>query len=1155
MPGFDPIDGAFSDLANRTLLLSASAGTGKTWMITHLATRWLLADDANDPAALLMVTFATRAARELKARLRSRMVEVDRILDGDLAPTDAWTARCIDDSRTPAEERARLRRRLARVLTRLDEVNARTLHSFAAMVGDRSSGTTTSGDTLWERAVNETLTRAALMERERLGMLVFDPDRPAEQRDLTIRELRARLLKTARGAAGLGGLGVSGTISKASFFEREDDGEFVHSQVRMFEDLVVSSERRVADLMHLEAQVTFDSMVVDAYRDAVEGSATTASLQHSFKLVLIDEFQDTDAAQWAIFEEAFLGKVPVILVGDPKQAIYTFRGGDVVIFQELLGAARTGSDALLVHELSRNFRSAPGLLANLNALFLVAEDDELATWFETSLAEGAKGLARRWSYASQLLTADQLMSPIPYEPVIVGAAAEGGRMVIRDLTSSVPLMRRSDAAVRPTSLPYDFKAPTGRKASEVRDELVEDMAAVVAEYLSVGWSPESIAVLVRSNRLADQIHRALTKAGIPTVTAKTDSVFSSTAALHLRCLLWALVEPSNPRRGGFLGSTWFSAVDLEELPSLTRTLETYGPGALARRVLDTRTTSVILGAEDPERSWTDLDQLFELLGSEFGTGVTPAVALRWLEEKVASKAEDEESRDAAARRVEGDGASVTVMTLHGAKGLEFDVVLVPEVEQSPGGKEYHQLDGVLSTAGGRRFDVDRLVAKSVNDESAAAIDEQRQKSDEAARLIYVGLTRAKQELVAWITDLDRHEYGDNEGANISKTSLWRLLVESLLCATDEDLERIAARSAAAEAPFDPQIEIRSARLGDLTTAPVERHALSVSTEGVMKRPFIDEAQRRWSYSALHLHGTTAPQATAFDDEHGASVDGGVAAEDVGDEVAAKRRGRELFGGHAGAVVGTAIHEVFEAAVGTFTSEDVGRLEAEVVASYRRGGIALDAPGPITEQFATVMRHSLGAQFDNLSLDGLTGLGRTRTANEMRFILPLEGSGAKQDRLSALGRIVVEEDPEGPYTGFFLQLAEEPESSARLFQGYLNGSIDLVAQVGSEPRFMVIDYKSNLLKDADSYAPAELVGEMELSGYPLQGLLYAVAVHRYLARRLPDYDPAKHLGGICYYYVRGAALPGAQAGDGLAHWQITSNAVTGVSDLLAGRRDD
>ena len=1166
MAAFDPIVGDLGALDSRVLLVSASAGTGKTWMISHLATRWLLEDEDHEPSALLMVTFSRSAARELKSRLRGRVVEVGRILHGEMTPADEWGRSLVALEETDPERHRWLQRRQAEVLSRLDDVNARTIHSFAAMVGDRSGETTTSGASIYDRAANETVTRAALSDLERLRLLVADPEVEEASGVLKATDLRDRVRSTVASAVSLGGLDShDGPASKALAGLPAADETDRRAQAELLLELVQETEQRSAEMMRLEASVTFDAMISDVFWDAVRGGdRSTSALAETFGLVLIDEFQDTDGAQWAIFKEAFVGKVPVVIVGDPKQAIYTFRGGDVVIFQDLLGQEAAGDDLMLSHQLTRNFRSTPAMLGKLNALFLAGQHPAISGWFADGLSFQAEdvGLARGWSYSTPLQTSTRPLTEIRYAPVAAGKeGAAGGRLIVRDLTEAVPLARLGPDGRRPGELPYARKPDDTAPTDDIRDAITEDLVGVVAEYRDAGVALDEIAVLLRTNTFADQICSALRKAGISAVTSKTEQVFSSRAALQLRCLLWVLSEPTNPRRGGLLGSTWFRHHDVESLPSLARTLEAHGPGALCRRALDTATMHAILSSEDPERSWTDIDHLFELLAAAHSRGVTASVALAWLEAGMTANEEDEEARDALARRVESDGGAVTIMTMHKAKGLEFEVVLIPSIESTPGGKGVADLDGVLSTPDGRVFDLGRLTAKKVGDDSPSALDEERQRTDEAARLIYVGLTRAKTELVAWISDLDRHEYaGSSERSRISKTSLWRVLVESLLVAEHDDLVELDAICLAAGAPFDAGIEVvRPERVEVGSSALARGGRIEVSTTDVVDRPFIDESLRRWSYSALHVHGSSTSAAEIDVESSGAGpvYDGGVFAEDVADDKTARRKlGSSLFGGHAGNIVGVAIHEVFERVVGIFDSGQTDRLEAEVVEAYRRAGITLDDPAAVTAEFATILRHGLGAQLDDLSLDGLTALGADRVANEMRFTLPLEGRGPKSDRLTAIARLVAEHDADGAYAGFFAELASAPEQAARLFQGFLTGSIDLVAQVGdpTSPRFVVLDYKSNLLKEATAYDPEQLVGEMSLSGYPLQGLLYSVALHRYLARRMPGYAPERNLGGICYYYVRGAALPRATAGDGLARWDIPADVVTGCSDILAGRRE-
>lgn len=1157
---FDPLLDPIEDLDDKTLLISASAGTGKTWTVSHLATRWMLEDDRNDPSRLLLVTYSRAAAAELRSRLRSRVAEVGRVLQNPSRADDGWLRSLVD---LPEGERERMMRRQAEVLSALDDVNARTIHSFASMVNNSGSATTTAGSLLYERAINESLTRASLADLDQLRVLVNDPTDPeACTGDLSMTHLRERLAATLRGSAAIGGLAERpGGASKALLLDPPVEDAEATARADVLRRLLLDAEQRVRELMAMENDVTFDEMISGVYWDVQEGGdQAVESLRDAFGFVLIDEFQDTDAAQWSIFESVFRGHMPVVIVGDPKQAIYGFRGGDVVIFQRLLAEA-AGSETTLTWELDRNFRSGERLIGQLNALFSIAESTEARSLFD---GDGALGpLPRPWGYSSPLRRQGPSVQAISYVPVMVGSEAQRapecvGGLQIRDLTSVRPLARLENGVLPATPL-WDTAAPPGIDQDALQESVLDDLVQVIRGYQDDGVGLEDICVLVRINRLAVAARDHLRRHGISAVTTKTEPVFASPAAEQLRCLLWALTEPTNPRFGGLLEVTWFKHHELESLAGLAYTLESYGPGALCRRVLDTATMYEVLRSDQPERSWTDIDHLFSLAGERFGGGVLATSALGWLEEMMEGSEEAKED-EAAVRRVESHGGSVTLMTIHSAKGLEFPIVLCPQIEMPPSAREANKQNGVLSTPDGREFDLNRLVVAKVAEAGEGGVDEALQTSDESARLIYVALTRAKRDLVLWVTDNDRHQSGKStsEPSRILQTSLLRILVESLLLTTEPQHRAIAERLV--DAPFDASIPVVVPEEVDEATAlrPIDAEHKEINVDGVVDPPAIDEALRRWSYSTLHVHGTSSAESIEVDDESlSRGYGGGALAEDVAtDRHLGARLGSRLFAGYAGTGLGNAIHEVFERLIGHHEAGDEQFLAECILSAFEMQGLAVDEVRltELTEQFSRLLRYPLGQVMGNASLLEIGAGGDARTANEMRFTLPLEGTGSPSDRLIEIGRFVHDAEPEGPYAGFFGGLASGKAWPTRLFQGYLVGSIDLVAQVGDVPRFAVLDYKSNLLKVASSYAPQDLVGEMALSGYPLQGLLYSVALHRFLDRRLPNYRAEEHLAGICYFYVRGALLEGQGHDAGLANWTIPSKVVIGVSELLAGRSD-
>jgi exodeoxyribonuclease V beta subunit len=192
--------------------------------------------------------------------------------------------------------------------------------------------------------------------------------------------------------------------------------------------------------------------------------------------------------------------------------------------------------------------------------------------------------------------------------------------------------------------------------------------------------------------------------------------------------------------------------------------------------------------------------------------------------------------------------------------------------------------------------------------------------------------------------------------------------------------------------------------------------------------------------------------------------------------------------------------------------------------------------------------------------------------ELDFELPLAGGDGRDHpfapaRLSDLAPVLRRHLPEGDPLRPYAEVLEDPGHAAQLLTGYLTGSVDVVLRLRPAPggpegdRFLVVDYKTNWLGGpdepltSDHYRPEVLAEAMTHSSYPLQALLYAVVLHRFLRGRLPGYDPAHHLGGVLYLYLRGMCGPGTPlVGDqpcGVFAWRPPVALVEAVSDVLDG----
>jgi len=258
---------------------------------------------------------------------------------------------------------------------------------------------------------------------------------------------------------------------------------------------------------------------------------------------------------------------------------------------------------------------------------------------------------------------------------------------------------------------------------------------------------------------------------------------------------------------------------------------------------------------------------------------------------------------------------------------------------------------------------------------------------------------------------------------------------------------------------------------------------------------------------------------------------------------------------AGAEVGTAVHEVLERT--DFAAADLDAELARAVARGRGGGMSVLGEAAVPGLRAA-LETPLGPVADGLRL---RDVARADRLDELVFELPLVGGDTPTGTVTlaavaaALRRHVAPGDPLAGYP----DRLEDPALRAEL-RGYLTGTIDLVVRLPGG-RFLVVDHKTNRLAAPDEeltawhYRPTALAAEMQRAHYVLQGLLYAVALHRYLRWRLAGYSPEQHLAGIAYLFLRGMVGPATPLVDGLPcgvfAWRPPGALVEELSDVLDG----
>ncbi len=893
--------------------------------------------------------------------------------------------------------------------------------------------------------------------------------------------------------------------------------------------------RAVAEVRRLAAarkrtrrQFSFDDMIAALHHalTADGGGNTLAEAMHRRRpWALVDEFQDTDPAQYEILQRIYRDREhgALIVVGDPKQAIYAFRGGDVFAY---LRAAR---DAGQRHTLGVNHRSTPGLLAAVERLFTSAGNDPF------------------------------LVDGIGFTPVAPGRSA-GDRRLRMDGAEVPPLTiwplldeehpRKADWEAR-------LADATVARIIELLDP-DRGSAFVTADGEHRPAAPGDIAVLVNSNAQATEMQRRLARRGVPAVCLHQQSVFETTEAEEMERVVRAVAAPadedavraalSTPLLGFRLSSLMALANDedawqqeLDRFQAAHQRWQSAGILAALRPIIQAAGPR-LLALEDGERRVANHLQLAELLQQADGETFGADGLLRWLAEARRHPRKDD-SAEHEQLRLESDEDLVRIATIHKAKGLQYPVVFLPFTPWLGTGGTPHQPPYVFHRDGGARID---YLAGNEDASARRAVLEHRA---EALRLLYVALTRAEQAcFLAWgvthgaanaalATLLHRGDGIDPADWNAGNASHAPLTA----AAVRHRLDTLAAGAGGAIEITDPprltgrhrhQAVPPRALTGARTDRPAPRPPWSVL-----------------SYSRLVAHAGYAVPVQGADDE---SRDPD---ERTAPATAAPRAAEEAIPVlPRGAAFGTAVHALLEGA--DFArwpapGEDPDpRLRTYVATALRNHGIRPGNEGAPEAVAAAVVQ--LIARCLHTPLPGIGPLSAVpahRRRAELEFVLGLAtgatgvteateatgaaDAGALMDRLEAAG-----------YT------APIPaERRGQVLRGLLHGFIDLVVE--NEGRYYVVDYKTNDLgPHRADYAPAPLAAAIRHGHYDLQYLLYLVALHRHLGHLLPDYAAHRHLGGALYLFPRG--MDGNTAGHGVFTDTPPPELVLELDDLLAGR---
>ena len=840
---------------------------------------------------------------------------------------------------------------------------------------------------------------------------------------------------------------------------------------RMRYEFLTRSRAELNRLKERDRRFGFDDLLhrVADTLSGPSGPALAVALRRRYRAALIDEFQDTDPIQWRIFETLFAtGESFLQLVGDPKQAIYSFRGADVFAY------LRARNRATREFTLGENWRSEANLVAATNQVF----------------SRNARPFA---------------LSEIAFHPV-----AARGRADATPLTED-------GVRVPPLQVWYwdalaDQVPNVGDQKERLAEAVADELVRLLGGNVRLGeraLEPGNVAILVESHFEAEVIAAALTRRRIPSVQRTQQSVFATREAAAVQSLLEALVDGGRvgPQRTALTTSlVGLSAAELDALETnesawegwletLARWSELWarhGFLTMFETVLRERQTrGRLLARAEGERRLTNFLHLGELLQQAAAEErLTPRALVSWLASQRGRAAEGEAAAKESLLRLERDAAAVQLVTFHSSKGLEYPVVFCPflcrRIERPQAPVLFHDPEqdwALFHDVGSRQLEENR---RRMLGENFA----------ENLRLLYVALTRAQHRCyVGW----GILKYAETAGLS------WLLhpppiapgldlddipeTLKEFVNGLDDDDRRAAVTS----------LEGSSTAVQPLPPLTTQRwQPPEVQAPPVEARVFRGDIRRDWglaSFSTLARGQVEeAPDRDAVDRPLPDPVDSPLAQ-------------------FRGTRAGNCLHEVLEEL--DFPLADAVTITTKVTERLRAHGFP---PEALVPEVSALIERVLAAEVAPGT--PFRAVAPAQCWRELEFVLPLNRITPARLRAAFADAL-----PPGSETDLLAALNRLGFAEV---EGFLTGFMDLV--LVHEGRWWLVDWKSNWLGDApEDYGPAAMRQEMVEQQYMLQYHLYLLALDRLLRIRLPDYDYDRHVGGVVYVFVRGVTATDRELG--------------------------
>ena len=861
---------------------------------------------------------------------------------------------------------------------------------------------------------------------------------------------------------------------------------------------------------------SFDDLLQKLYEalSGPGGKTFARTVAQKYPAVLIDEFQDTDPLQYEIFNRLYSDRSLLFLIGDPKQAIYSFRGADIFTYMDAAAGSHPAHFTLGV-----NYRSSPALVTAVNTIFCRAQKPFIFNAISFQPVSAAQ------KQSSEHLTIDGQQE----EPLILWYL---------DRTSATGEDATSFCQ-KNSKIPKNVAHK--RIIAMVAAEICRLLALASEDRIRINnrkLLPGDIAVLVRKNIEGRKMQQALTDLQVPSVLNSGDDLFSSEEAKELSLFLDVISAQNSsiPRlKTGLL--TRFIGLQANEI-NLLQTgcpksdgiiefwLKTfrryhelwkrYGFMQMFWTVMqENRVRQRLLAAENGERSLTNILHLVEIMHQEAcNQGLNMTSLIGYLHDRLA---DGQEKKIEHQLRLESDEDRVKIVTIHKAKGLEYPVVFCPFTWE---GLRTDPKKGCF-------FHVQRPDGKTelVFDAGSPELENHLQKAQqeemaENLRLLYVALTRAVHRCY--------FVWGPVSGAETSAPAylLHQGAIANANSALEPNNENTLMKNVAVRFSGLSDYEIL-AELEELAAAAQGTIRISTPGELPQKHPLNnDERGAPLRYRKFSAAIDLDRKISSFSSLISNRLDLLASSQSIGDivldrdeiptlksipfgETEQKDYTLDIFTFPHGARPGTFLHEILEQA--DFSNEQP--LEQDYICKKLHYFGYEEIWSPVIALMLENLRHT--KLHDEISGLKLSNVSPANCLHELEFYYPL--ARLTPEDLKGIFRC---KDPCGSAPGSATLIDRQLERlNFSPSRGFMRGFIDLVFEF--DGRFYLVDWKSNYLgANIENYRRDKLL-ESVLSGfYFLQYHIYCLALHLYLKNRLSGYTFGSNFGGVFYIYLRG-----------------------------------